>query len=264
MENDKFDFNVLLGGPDIFFVGSGTHQLRARKGGAEPLNGFIYTINPDETGNHVQLFNPSKGHLNVERDFIDLMFPEDKRDKVRDLDADPYAPRTLRNMAMEEGNIYGRLGWLRGKDRVTYPVVWVWNLPANSRTALREIAKSVDFPMDTTQLVHNQEELGSLEDFLAGEKADEEKPEDVDLARLHLATGLEKKALQQELGKTAEKWAELGRRTEVSPEERKASDIEDTTPKGSIGQYRQFSKDPYFLRYGESFKEFFDDSEKKS
>lgn len=260
---EKFDFNVLLGGPDIFFVGSGTHHLRARKAGAEPLNGFIWTIEPNKEGSHVQLFNPSIGHLNIERDFIDYMFPEEKREQIRKLDADPYSPRTLRKLAMDEGNIYGRLGWLRGKDRVTYPVVWVWNLPANSHKALRDIAKAVDFPLDNAQLIHNQEELGNLEDFLAGEKPAEERVEDEDLARMHQALGLEKKALQQATGKTPEKWAELGRRTEISPEERKEKDKEGETIPGNLGQYRQFSSDPYFMRYGESFKDFLDNHEKK-
>lgn len=259
---DIFPSHFLNGGPDIFFVGSSTYQTKGRKARVIPDKGFIYTIKPNEEGSKLQTFNPSEGHVTRERDFIDLMFDDPAEvAKAKATDADPYAERTLRNMAMEAGNIYGRSGYMRGSDGKEYAVVWVWNLPANSQTAVKNITEKLGFIPEETMLLWNNVEEGLVSDFASKTEPQEEKKEDEDLARLHLATGLEKAALQSRMGRTADLYRKHGIRPYISPSIAKEMDKMDKKEPALLGHYWQKGKEediPYLGKYSEgmTFKEF--------
>lgn len=258
---DRFQPNFLYGGPDIFFVGSGTHQSRGRKARVMPDKGFIYTIKTNEEGSRLQTFSPAVGHVSVERDYIDLMFPEDQIEKARSTDADLYAERTLRNMAMEAGNIYGRSGYMRGNDGKEYAIIWVWNLPANSQAAIKDITEKLGYIPEDTVLLWNQTEEGLVSEYLAKEEPQEEKKEDPELARLHLATGLEKAALQKELGRTADIYRQFGLRPEFDPETKREMDKKGEEVPTILPHYwsrGRKEKMPYLGKYSEglTFKQF--------
>ena len=258
---DRFEPSFLYGGPDIFFVGSGTHQFRGRKARVMPDKGFIYTIKPNSEGNRLQQFSPAVGHVSVERNYIDLMFPENQIEKAKETDADLYAERTLRKMAMEAGNIYGRSGYMKGTGGKEYAIIWVWNLPANSQKAIKDITEKLNFVPEHTMLLWNQTEEGLVSEYLAKEEPQEEKKEDPELARLHLATGLEKAALQRELGRTADIYRQYGLRTEIDPETKKKWDIEGKKVPTILPHYwstGRKEKMPYLGKYSEglTFKEF--------
>jgi len=256
-----FDSHLLNGGPDIFFVGSGTNQSKARKAGVQPYKAFIYTIKPNESGERLQAFSSAEGHVKKERELIDLMFTDKDVEKAKATDADLYAPRTLRKMAMDAGNIYGRSGSMKGNDGKLHDIVWVWNLPQGSQSEILDITTKLGFVPDDTMLLWNQSEEGTVGDFVKGGGAKEEKPEDEELARLHLATGTEKEALQKKFGRTADVFRQYGLRPDISPEKQKEMDKEGKTTPTILKHYWDKARKegmPYLGKYQEnlSFKQF--------
>jgi hypothetical protein len=261
---ELFEPNFLNGGPDIFFVGSGTHASKGRRARVLPDKGFIYTIKPNEEGSRLQTFSAAIGHVRKEREILDLMFEGEDLEKARATDADLYAERTIRNMAMEAGNIYGRSGFMRGKEGREYAVVWVWNLPANSQNSIKDITEKLGFLPEETALLWNQTEEGLVSDFISRKEPQEEKKEDEELAKLHLATGLEKKALQDRFGRTADQYVKFGIRPFVDPETKKSKDVKGEEIPTILQHYWQKGKKdmPYLGKYAESFsfREFLDNN----
>jgi hypothetical protein len=229
-----------------------------------PDKGFIYTIKPNSDGSRLQQFSPAVGHVTVERNYIDLMFPENQIEKAKETDTDLYAERTLRKMAMEAGNIYGRSGYMKGIGGKEYAIIWVWNLPANSQKAIKDITEKLNFVPEHTMLLWNQTEEGLVSEYLAKEEPQEEKKEDEELAKLHLATGLEKKALQDRLGRTADQYVKFGIRPFIDPETKRSKDIKGEKIPTILQHYWQKGKKdmPYLGKYAESFsfREFLDNN----
>jgi len=206
------DDKYLSGGPDVLRYGSMTHQ---KLGGGKISVGkaFIYTKYPNAEGSRMTLVPPGEGHEKITEkpEVIEAMFGP-KADEIKKIAANPYySGPSVRTLAQNDGNIFGRSGWI--KDT---PVVMLWNLPAGSQKDILEITKEVGFEPQGTVLVHGVEELGLVRDFVASGGTEESKPESEELARLHLATGAEKEALQKRLGRTADVYAKHGQYPEPS------------------------------------------------
>lgn len=204
------DPKYLTGGPDILRYGSMTHQ-RMGAGKVSLGKAFIYTKFPNDEGSYLTLVPSGEGHEKITEkpEVIKAMFGP-KAEEMEKLAKDPYySGPSIRTLAQQEGNIFGRSGYIKGA-----PVIMLWNIPASSGHRILKLTQELEFLPAETILVHNTEELGFVRDFV-GSGETESMEADPELERLHTATGLEKQALQKQLGRTADIYAKHGEYPDV-------------------------------------------------
>jgi hypothetical protein len=148
----------LEGGPDILHFGSKTHK-KVGANGVIFKSAFIFTKFGE---NRLIVAGPNEAHIHITEkpETVRAMFGPEYNKYQEIADNIYYDGPSIRTMAQQLGNMFGRSGWVQG-----VPVIMLWNYNQN-KDDLALLAKALEFDPCSTVVVNLHEELGLVKDLI--------------------------------------------------------------------------------------------------